>query len=129
MKCNLSHIAVWTCNIERSRSFYQKYFDGKSNDIYVNPIKEFSSYFVRFEGGASIEIMQRADITLSHDSSERIGLAHFAFTVGSRHNVDVLIEQLRADGFCVRSEARTTGDGFYEASVFDPDNNIIEILA
>ena len=59
----LTHIAIWTNELERSRDFYIKYFNGKSNEKYVNPKKGFASYFVTFEGGASLEIMQRTDIT------------------------------------------------------------------
>ena len=58
----LAHIAIWTNELERSRDFYIKYFNGKSNEKYVNPKKGFASYFVTFEGGASLEIMQRTDI-------------------------------------------------------------------
>ena len=47
----LTHIAIWTNELERSRDFYIKYFNGKSNEKYVNPKKGFASYFVTFEGG------------------------------------------------------------------------------
>ena len=74
----LTHIAIWTNELERSRDFYVKYFGGKSNEKYVNPKKGFASYFVTFEGAASLEIMQRTDITVENDGVY-IGLAHFAF--------------------------------------------------
>lgn len=128
MKSRLSHIAIWSSDIERSRQFYQHYFDGRSNEMYTNQAKGFASYFVDFDG-LSIEIMSRVDVTELCDATERVGLAHFAFSVGSRQGVDSLIEQLRADGVNIRSEARTTGDGFYEASITDPDGNIVEIVA
>ena len=72
----LTHIAIWTNELERSRDFYIKYFNGKSNEKYVNPKKGFASYFVTFEGGASLEIMQRTDIT-KETADVFIGLAHF----------------------------------------------------
>ena len=37
----LAHIAIWTNELERSRDFYIKYFNGKSNEKYVNPKKGF----------------------------------------------------------------------------------------
>ena len=46
----LSHIAIWTKELERSREFYTTYFNGKSNEKYVNPKKGFASYFVTLEG-------------------------------------------------------------------------------
>lgn len=124
----LTHIAIWTNELERAREFYVKYFNGKSNDKYVNPKKGFASYFVTFEGGASLEIMQRTDIT--HENNEvYIGLAHFAFSAGSKEGVEKKIEQFRRDGYTILGEPRTTGDGFYEGSVADPDGNVIEIVA
>lgn len=124
----LTHIAIWTNELERSREFYVKYFNGKSNDKYVNPKKGFASYFVTFEGGASLEIMQRTDVTEEREGLF-IGLAHFAFSVGSKENVDNMIELFRKEGYTVLGEPRTTGDGFYEGSVADPDGNIVEIIA
>ena len=93
----LAHIAIWTNELERSRDFYIKFFNGKSNEKYVNPKKGFVSYFVTFEGGASLEIMQRTDIT-KETADVFIGLAHFAFSTGSKEKVDAMIEQFRSDG-------------------------------
>ena len=41
--------------------------------------------------------------------------------------VDSLTETLRKDGFEIIGEPRTTGDGYYESVVLDPDKNRIEI--
>jgi lactoylglutathione lyase len=41
--------------------------------------------------------------------------------------VDTLTERLRADGYRVVGEPRTTGDGYYESVVLDLDGNRIEI--
>lgn len=124
----LTHIAIWTNELERSREFYVTYFGGKSNEKYVNPKKGFASYFITFEGGASLEIMQRVDVTEEREGLF-IGLAHFAFSVGSKENVNNMIELFRKNGYTVLGEPRTTGDGFYEGSVADPDGNIVEIIA
>jgi len=53
----LTHIALWTNHLERLRDFYVKYFNGKSNEKYVNSKKGFASYFVSFESGPALEIM------------------------------------------------------------------------
>lgn len=124
----LTHIAIWTNELERSREFYVTYFGGKSNEKYVNPKKGFASYFITFEGGASLEIMQRVDVTEEREGLF-IGLAHFAFSVGSKENVNNMIELFRKDGYTILGEPRTTGDGFYEGAVADPDGNIVEIIA
>lgn len=124
----LTHIAIWTNELERSREFYVKYFNGTSNEKYVNPKKGFASYFITFEGGASLEIMQRTDVT-EERSGLFIGLAHFAFSVGSKEKVNEMIEMFRSEGYTITGEPRTTGDGFYEGSVEDPDGNIVEVIA
>lgn len=58
---------------------------------------------------------------------EVVGLAHYAISVGSKLAVDELTGRLRADGFKVLSEPRTTGDGYYESVIADPDGNRVEI--
>lgn len=40
-----------------------------------------------------------------------------------------MIELFRENGYTVLGEPRTTGDGFYEGSIADPDGNIVEIIA
>lgn len=124
----LTHIAIWTNELERSKDFYVKYFGGKSNEKYINPKKGFASYFVTFEGGASLEIMQRTDIT-EEKNGGYIGLAHFAFSVGTKEEVDRKIEYFRREGYTILGEPRTTGDGFYEGVIADSDGNIVEIVA
>jgi lactoylglutathione lyase len=59
----------------------------------------------------------------------RIGLAHFAFSTGSREAVNELTAHLRADGYTIVGEPRTTGDGYYESIVLDPEKNFVEITA
>lgn len=123
----LTHVAFWTNHLERLRDFYVKYFEGKSNEKYVNPKKGFSSYFVSFESGPSLEIMQRLDITAGCEP-ERIGLTHLAFHADTKEQVNRMIERFRADGYTISGECRTSGDGYYEGVVLDPDGNPVEIV-
>jgi lactoylglutathione lyase len=55
------------------------------------------------------------------------GLTHFAISVGSIKAVDELTAQLRRDGITIIAEPRTTGDGYYESVILDPEGNHIEI--
>ena len=55
----IEHIAIWTPHLERLRQFYETYFDGQANARYVNPRKQFESYFLTFADGARLELMQR----------------------------------------------------------------------
>ena len=58
----IEHVAIYTRNLEALRSFYTKYFEATSNELYVNPTKGFSSYFLSFSGGARLELMQMKSI-------------------------------------------------------------------
>lgn len=127
----ITHIGIWTKQLEVLRSFYTTYFQGKSHAKYVNPKKGFESHMLHFEGGCTLEIMSRTDVDQVRNSEDRefIGLAHLAFSTGSKDQVDRLTERLRQAGYKVIGEPRTTGDGFYESVILDPDNNRIEISA
>lgn len=125
---HLTHIALWTNHLERLRDFYVTYFDGTSNEKYENPKKGFASYFVSFESGPSLEIMSRTDISKECEP-ERIGLTHLAFHADTKDQVHQMIERFRADGHTIAGECRTSGDGYYEGVVLDPDGNPVEIVA
>ena len=55
------------------------------------------------------------------------GLTHFAISVGSRERVDELTEAIRSAGYEITGEPRTTGDGYYESVITDPEGNLVEI--
>ena len=57
----------------------------------------------------------------------RTGLAHLAFSTGSRQAVDRITDSLRRDGWAVISGPRATGDGYYESCIVAIEGNIIEI--
>lgn len=125
----IDHVAIWTTDLERSRSFYESWFGGTAGELYHNPKKDFKSYFIRFESGARLELMFNPDIAKIRTSqkSGEIGYAHIAISVGSEENVERLTEELRLNGYEIAGEPRRTGDGYYESVVLDPDGNRVEI--
>lgn len=126
----ITHLAIWTNDLDRLRNFYCEYFDAKSNEKYINVIKQFSSYFLTFEnGGCSLELMNKPNLTVLSDLAlnNKTGLAHFAFSAGSKEKVDSHTKMLKEAGYSVIGEPRFTGDGFYESAIADPDGNIVEI--
>lgn len=124
----IEHIAIWVNDLELMRDFYETYFMAISGDKYYNPKKEFSSYFLSFKEGSRLEIMHKPEVnTDSNFDVQYTGLIHFAVSVGSKEKVDVLTEQLRIDGYTIAGEPRTTGDGYYESVILDPEANQIEI--
>jgi lactoylglutathione lyase len=71
--------------------------------------------------------MRRADITTKR-TGEILGITHIAINAGSREKVDKLTELLEHDGYTIVSRPRVTGDGYYESSILDPENNVVEIM-
>lgn len=125
----IEHAAIWTQNLDKLKEFYVKFFDGTCGEKYINSKKGFESYFIKFEEGARLELMQMSSIPLNINDIERqyIGIIHIAFSVGSKEKVDELTEKLRAEGCKIVSEPRATGDGYYESCVLDLDGNRVEI--
>ncbi len=127
---SIEHIAIWTIDLEKMKSFYCQYFGAESNQKYVNPNTKFESYFLSFgEGSTRLEIMYSPSVVdIPTDILQQTkGLVHFAISVGSIEKVNELTETLANDGFTVIGKPRTTGDGYYESVVLDPENNRIEI--
>jgi len=125
---NIAHIAIWTKDLEAMKDFYTRYFGGESNEKYTNPLKQFESYFISFENGTKLELMRKPSISKPLNTEEQLGITHLAFNLGSKEAVISLTETLRADGFKVVGEPRTTGDGYFESVVLDVEGNRIELL-
>jgi lactoylglutathione lyase len=125
----IEHVALWTNDLERLKTFYTRYFLGKASDKYKNLKNCFESYFIEFEKGARLEIMSMPSVppNFGEKGKQYLGYVHIAFSVGSKETVDSLTESLRKDRYEVVSEPRTTGDGYYESCILDPDGNRIEI--
>ena len=123
----IEHLAIYTRDLDRLRDFYVRYFGGASNERYRSKSGSgMESYFISFDGGARLELMSLPALE-DAPAGARVGLTHLAFDVGSRGAVDALTTRLAADGYRVLSAPRTTGDGYYESVVADPDGNRVEI--
>ena len=125
----IEHVALWAKDIDKLKSFYEKYFNAKSNSIYTNPETRFSSYFLSFDSGARLEIMQMQSVPdkKGNPCDQSIGYIHIAVSVGSEEQVDALTAKLLEDGFELLDGPRRTGDGYYESVILDPEQNRVEI--
>ncbi|MBR4670079.1 MAG: VOC family protein [Butyrivibrio sp.] len=123
----IEHIAMYVNELEKARDFFVKYLGGKSNDGYHNPNTDFRSFFISFDDGARIELMNKPGLVDADKPLTRTGYIHIAFSVGSKEKVDELTESLKNAGFEVVSGPRTTGDGYYESCIVGIEGNQIEI--
>ncbi len=125
----IEHIAIWVENLEKMKTFYSTYFEMVAGAMYQNHQKHYASYFLAFPDSTTrMELMKRNDITISpSDRGQQLGVAHLAISVGSKEMVELITDRLREDGFTVEGEPRTTGDGYYESVVLDPEGNLVEI--
>lgn len=124
----IDHIGIWVSDLELMKEFYVNYLSGIAGKKYENPAKGFESYFIRFNDCTRLELMKRSDIQEKYRGKEILGFAHVAVDVGSQTEVEHLTENLRTDGYLIISEPRTTGDGYYESVISDPEGNRIEII-
>jgi len=124
----LHHIAIWTFRLEELKEFYVRFLGGKSNEKYVNPKKGFESYFISFDEGPSLELMSRPDVQNTVVEENRVGLTHLAFTFPGQEEVLRFTEEMRSEGYTIAGEPRTSGDGYFESVILDPDGNRIECV-
>lgn len=123
----IEHIAMYFSDLEKAREFFMIYFSAVSDKGYYNSEKQFKSYFLTFDNGARLEIMNKPGLSDEDNRTTRYGYAHIAFSTGSSGEVDALTERLINDGYKVMSNPRTTGDGYYESCIVDFEGNLIEI--
>lgn len=123
----IEHVAMYVNDLGGTKAFFENYLGAKANDGYHNPRTGLRSYFLTFDDGARLEIMNKPQMEDPEKTLNRTGFVHLAFSVGSKEAVDHLTERLKNDGFSVVSGPRTTGDGYYESCVVAFEGNQIEI--
>ena len=115
----IDHIAIYVHDLERTKTYYEKYFGAISNNQYHNPKTGLKTYFLTFDNGSRIEIMHKPNLPEISIDGEHLGYIHLVFSVGSYEEVNCLTDILRNDGYKIFSEPRITGDGYYESCVSD----------
>ena len=123
----IEHIAMYVTELEKTKEFFVKYFNATPNEGYHNKTSDFRSYFLSFNDGARLEIMNKPKMEDVEKTLTRTGYIHIAFSLGSKEAVDELTAQMKNDGYEVISGPRTTGDGYYESCIIGIEGNQIEI--
>ncbi|EMS33965.1 Lactoylglutathione lyase [Mariniradius saccharolyticus AK6] len=127
----INHVAIWTANLELLKDFYCLWLNAQAGPIYLNPKKGFSSYFLRFNSGARLELMHSMHLKTDLRPRESIyaGYAHLSLEVGNVAEVNLFAQRLKQGGLPILDGPRWTGDGYYEFVTEDPEGNRIELMA
>ncbi len=127
---HISHIALWTKDLERAKDFWVNNFGAKVNVLYVSKRREsFKSYFIALDSGPKIELMTIKDLVETKTGREfLVGWNHLAISLGSKELVDEFASKFEKQGLLI-SPPRLTGDHYYEAVVMDYDGNHVEITS
>ena len=128
----LEHVALWTHHLELLREYYVTHFQGKAGPLYHNPAKQFQSYFITFPNGLRLELMTAPAVPFHHNDTidaQYTGWIHVAFEVDSKEEVERRAGALQRHGYRILDGPRMTGDGYYEFTTLDPDNNRLEVSA
>jgi lactoylglutathione lyase len=126
----IDHVAIWTTQLEKLKDYYVKFFNGRANEKYLNKDSHFESYFVSFDSGTRLELMQKPGIPPNLNDTvgkQYLGIIHLSFGLGNMSLVDAKLDELRKEGYNILKGPRKTGDGYYEFETLDPDNNRIEV--
>lgn len=124
----IAHIALWTQDLEQQARFWVEFFGGDINEKYCSKTNHgFESYFVTINNTIAVELMTKPGLTRVTPDNNETGWVHLAISLGSQQAVDAMARRAEAQGILV-SQPRTTGDGYYEAAISDPDGNLIEIV-
>jgi len=123
----IEHLAMFVNDLEGAREFFVKYFGVTHKERFHNPKTGLSTYFLYFEDGARLEIMNLPEMNDLEKSYARTGFTHLAISVGSREKVDELTARMKADGYRVHSGPRVTLDGYYESCIYGFEDNLIEV--
>ena len=118
----IEHIALYVNDLEEARKFFIKYLGAKSNDGYHNLKTNFRSYFLSFDDGARLELMNKPEMPdQPKNLALRTGLCKYCFQRWrhGRKEIDALTARLKDSGYDKLSSgtADLAGDGYYESCI------------
>jgi catechol 2,3-dioxygenase-like lactoylglutathione lyase family enzyme len=131
MKPRISVITIGVDDLERSLAFYRDALGLPTQGVVGTEFEHGAVAFFELSGGLILAIWPRAD--LAHDtgldqspsSPTELSLGH---NVGSRAEVDEVMEQARSAGATIVKEPADTFWGGYGGYFQDPDGHLWEIV-
>ena len=78
---------MYVNDLDAAKNFFVSFLGGVSNNGYYNEKTGFRSYFISFDDGARLEIMNKPNLNDGPKLLNRTGYIHVAFSVGSKEKV------------------------------------------
>lgn len=131
MKPRITVLTLGVDDLERALKFYRDGLGFPTEGIVGTEFEHGAVAFFDLEGGLRLAVWQRKDI--AHDtklaqsppSPTEFTLGH---NVGSKAEVDAVLEQARRAGANIVSEAHDTFWGGYSGYFQDPDGHLWEVV-
>lgn len=67
----IEHIAMYVKDFRKTKTFFETYLNARANAGYHNPKTDFRSYFLSFDDGARLEIMNKPQMQVLRKSLHR----------------------------------------------------------
>lgn len=90
----IDHISLYVRNLETTKQFFMRFFGAEAGFLYHNPRTGLRTYFLTFDDGCRLELMNRPEVASASSHEEfQPGYAHLAFSVGSKEQVDAFTNE------------------------------------
>ena len=125
----LNHIDIWAEDIESSRKFYTRFFAGKAKRKSKVNLDQSDSYSIKFGNGPALELKPKNKIA---DLPQGASIVHptnnLSFKFENKSQVDDLTQWILDEGYKLESNPTYLENGFYSSTVYDPDQNRVQIF-
>lgn len=130
MKPRLTVLTLGVGDLERSLAFYRDGLGLETPGIIGEEFEYGAVVFIELDGGLRLalwptrSLARDSGIAFEEEGTPRVSLGH---NVGSRDEVDAVMEQARAAGATIVKEAAETFYGGYAGYFLDPDHYLWEV--
>lgn len=131
MKPRITVITLGVDDLEKSLEFYRDGLGFQTEGIVGKEFEHGAVAFFNLQAGLKLAIWGREDIaheakvSLSPASPTEFTIGH---NVGSKEEVDIVLEQARKAGAIITDPAHDTFWGGYSAHFQDPDGHLWEVV-
>lgn len=131
MKPYITVLTLGVSDLERSLVFYRDGLGFPTEGIIGKEFEHGAVAFFELQGGMKLAIWDRRDLSfeakvpLAPPSSTEMTIGH---NVGSKDEVDSIMEQARQAGATISDPAHETFWGGYSGHFMDPDGHLWEVV-